>query len=106
MRACPCCGELRAEIGEMLTHELERIVVERLSVTPSGQVRYAFRKEWRDGSMAVEMSPLTLPPPDCRCLLRRQRVLSRQRHATRVATAGLLLPPPEAASAVAAYLPR
>jgi len=36
------------------------IVVGRLSVTPSGQVRYAFKKEWRDGSMAVEMSPLTL----------------------------------------------
>lgn len=36
------------------------IVVERLSVTPSGQERYAFKKEWRDGSSAVEMSPLTL----------------------------------------------
>jgi len=35
------------------------IATERLSLTPRGKVRYAFKKAWRDGSVAVEMSPLT-----------------------------------------------
>ncbi|MEZ5962476.1 MAG: transposase [Planctomycetota bacterium] len=36
------------------------IVHERLSLTPSGKVLYAFKRPWRDGSTHVVLDPLTL----------------------------------------------
>ncbi len=33
--------------------------MQRLSLTAEGKVRYTFKKEWRDGSSAVEMTPMT-----------------------------------------------
>ena len=34
------------------------IVMERLSITPTGRVRYRFRRPWRDGTVAIELEPL------------------------------------------------
>ena len=51
------------EIGEDRRRPLYRslsIATERLELTPDGNVRYHFRKPWRNGTAYVDYSPLEL----------------------------------------------